>query len=366
MLDAALDRAADRPTSRRSPARSSSSPRSTTAPSRAELRGAARRDRRRCPTSITVVRADDDARRPSFAIRRAGTDVAVRFAGIPLGHEFTSLVLALLQVGGHPSTASPETASSRSQDLDGDYALRDLLLAVLPELPRRGAGAQPDERAQPAASRHVAIDGALFQDEVDARQVMAVPDRVPQRRAVRPGPHEPRADRRQARHRRAPSAAAETIAAKDPFDVLVVGGGPAGAAAADLRRPQGHPHRRRRRALRRPGARHDGASRTSSRCPTPRARSWPPRSSSTSSEYDVDVMNLQRASALVPADRAGRPASTVELESGASLQARIGRAVDRRPLARRWACPARTSTATRASPTARTATARCSRASASP
>src|SRR3546814_18125928 len=39
---------------------------------------------------------------PSFAIARSGTNVAVRFAGIPLGHEFTSLVLALLQVGGHP------------------------------------------------------------------------------------------------------------------------------------------------------------------------------------------------------------------------------------------------------------------------
>ena len=61
---------------------------------------------------------------------RVGTDVAVRFAGIPLGHEFTSLVLALLQVGGHPSTASRRGCSSRSQDLEGDYALRDLLLAV--------------------------------------------------------------------------------------------------------------------------------------------------------------------------------------------------------------------------------------------
>src|SRR3954466_16137969 len=58
---------------------------------------------------ITVDHRDDDARRPSFAIVRTGTDVSVRFAGIPMGHEFTSLVLALLQVGGHPSTASAET-----------------------------------------------------------------------------------------------------------------------------------------------------------------------------------------------------------------------------------------------------------------
>ena len=51
---------------------------------------------------ITLIRQDDDKRKPSFMIRRAGTDIGVRFAGIPMGHEFTSLVLALLQVGGHP------------------------------------------------------------------------------------------------------------------------------------------------------------------------------------------------------------------------------------------------------------------------
>ena len=51
---------------------------------------------------ITLTDAAPGARVPSFEIARAGTDVAVRFAGIPLGHEFTSLVLALLQVGGHP------------------------------------------------------------------------------------------------------------------------------------------------------------------------------------------------------------------------------------------------------------------------
>ena len=58
--------------------------------------------------SVTMVRKDDDKRRPSFMIRRAGTDIGVRFAGIPMGHEFTSLVLALLQVGGHPSKLTQE------------------------------------------------------------------------------------------------------------------------------------------------------------------------------------------------------------------------------------------------------------------
>ena len=68
---------------------------------------------------ITVVRTDDDTRRPSFAIRRVGGEIDLRFAGIPLGHEFTSLVLALLQVGGHPSKESQELLEQVAS-LDGD------------------------------------------------------------------------------------------------------------------------------------------------------------------------------------------------------------------------------------------------------
>src|SRR5690606_3486397 len=70
---------------------------------------------------VAVVRADDDKRKPSFLIRRVGTDIGVRFAGLPMGHEFTSLVLALLQVGGHPSKAARDLIQ-QIKDLDGDFA----------------------------------------------------------------------------------------------------------------------------------------------------------------------------------------------------------------------------------------------------
>ena len=146
------------------------------------------RDRRAVATTSPSSDVDDDDRRPSFAINRVGTDVSVRFAGIPLGHEFTSLVLALLQVGGHPSTASAETVRP-DRGARRRLPLRDLLLALLPELPRRRAGAQPDERAQPAhhprRHRRRPVPGRGRRAPGDGR-----PDRVPQRRAVRPGPHD--------------------------------------------------------------------------------------------------------------------------------------------------------------------------------
>ena len=204
---------------------------------------------------ITVRRADDDERRPSFSIDRVGTDVAVRFAGIPLGHEFTSLVLALLQVGGHPSTAAAELDPA-DRGARRRAPLRDLLLADLPELPRRGAGAQPDEHPEPEhhphRDRRRAVPGRGRRPPGHGRA-----DRLPQRRDVRPGPHEPRADRRQARRRRG-RARGRPDRRQGPLRRARRRRRTGRRRRRDLRRPQGHPHRRRRRALRRPGARHDG------------------------------------------------------------------------------------------------------------
>src|SRR5690606_9952567 len=122
---------------------------------------------------ITVVRSDDDARRPSFAIRRVGTDVSVRFAGMPLGHEFTSLVLALLQVGGHPSTASPEVIE-QIKNLDGEYTFETFYSVSCQNCPDVVQALNLMSILNPKIS-HVAIDGAVFQDEVEQRQVMAIP-----------------------------------------------------------------------------------------------------------------------------------------------------------------------------------------------
>ena len=70
---------------------------------------------------ITLVeRTDAGVRVPSFSVSQPGEAPAIRFAGIPMGHEFTSLVLALLQVGGHPSKAATDVIE-QIRRLDGDY-----------------------------------------------------------------------------------------------------------------------------------------------------------------------------------------------------------------------------------------------------
>src|SRR6185312_11840760 len=178
---------------------------------------------------ISLVRRDDNERKPSFAINRVGTDIGVRFAGIPMGHEFTSLVLALLQVGGHPSRTAADVIE-QVQNLDGDYRFETYFSLSCQNCPDVVQALNLMRVLNPNI-QHVAIDGALYQDEVDARQVMSVPTVFLNGEVFDQG----RMSLEQilAKIDTGSSAReAEKIKAKDAFDVLVVGGGPAGAAAA--------------------------------------------------------------------------------------------------------------------------------------
>jgi alkyl hydroperoxide reductase subunit F len=266
---------------------------------------------------ITVDRRDDDARRPSFAIVRTGTDVSVRFAGIPLGHEFTSLVLALLQVGGHPSTASEETLQ-QIRDLDGDYEFETYFSLSCQNCPDVVQALNLMSVVNPRI-RHVAIDGAVFRDEVEAHKVKAVPSVFLNGEPFEQG----RMTLEQIVAKLDEGAGArqaDAIDGKDPFDVLIVGAGPAGAAAAIYAARKGI-----RTGL--VAERFGGQVLDTMAIENFVSVSYtegPKLAAALEAhvdEYDVDVMKLQRARALLPAD-APDGLATVELESGASLQAR--------------------------------------------
>jgi alkyl hydroperoxide reductase subunit F len=266
---------------------------------------------------ITVVRTDDDTRRPSFAINRVGTDVSVRFAGIPLGHELTSLVLALLQVGGHPSTVAPEVIE-QIQDLEGEYRFETFYSLSCQNCPDVVQALNLMSIVNPLIS-HTAIDGALFRAEVEERQVMAVPAVFLNGEPFDTG----RMTLEQILGKLdtgAAARAAERIDAKDPFDVLVVGGGPAGASAAIYASRKGI-------GTGVVAERFGGqvldtlAIENFVSVPYTEGPQFAAALEQHVKEYDVDVMHLQRATRLVPADEPGGLA-TVELASGASLQAR--------------------------------------------
>jgi alkyl hydroperoxide reductase subunit F len=266
---------------------------------------------------VSFVRPDDDARKPSFLIRRTGTDIAVRFAGIPMGHEFTSLVLALLQVGGHPPKVSDDVIE-QVKALDGDFRFETYFSLSCQNCPDVVQALNLMSVLNPRIS-HVAIDGALFKEEVDSRKVLAVPSIYLNGEPFGQG----RMELEQILAKLdtgAAARAAEKIAAKAPFDVLVIGGGPAGAAAAIYAARKGI---RTGIAAERFGGQvlDTMAIENFISVPHTEGPKLAAHLEQHVKDYEVDIMNLQRAKKLIPADQPGGFA-TVELESGASLKAR--------------------------------------------
>jgi len=181
---------------------------------------------------VTVEAGDAEnaaERVPSFAVHRPGEGARVRFAGLPLGHEFTSLVLALLHVSGHPPKISDE-ALEQAASLEGPLHFETYFSQSCQNCPDAVQALNILAAKNPRVS-HVAIDGALFQKEVDQRQVMAVPTIYLNGQLFGQGRMEfdellSKVDQGAVKRR------AEKLKEKPVFDMLIVGGGPAGASAA--------------------------------------------------------------------------------------------------------------------------------------
>ena len=275
--------------------------------------------------TLREARAPGD-RVPSFAIAspdstKAGHEIAVRFAGIPMGHEFTSLVLALLQVGGHPSKLAQDTIE-RIRDLEGngpDSVMRfetyfSLSCQNCPDVVQAlNLMAVLNPRIE-----HVAIDGALFQDEVEARQVMSVPTVYLNGEVF--GAGRMTAEEILAKlDTGAQAREAGKLAEKAPFDMLVVGGGPAGAAAAIYAARKGI---RTGLAAERFGGQVLDTMAIENFISVPETEG--PKLAAAMErhvrDYEVDVMHLQRAEQLIPAG--GDGLIGVRLASGATLKSK--------------------------------------------
>ena len=267
-----------------------------------------------------LVSFDDsgtDARKPSFLIAPQGSDQGVRFAAIPLGHEFTSLVLALLWTGGHPPKEEAETLDAIDA-LKGDFRFEVYMSLSCHNCPDVVQALSLMAIRNPSI-KTVVIDGGLYQAEVEERQVLAVPmvylngevfgsGRMTLQEIV--AKLDVNADEREA----------AKLDAKEAFDVLVVGGGPAGAAAAVYAARKGI--RVGVAAERFGGQTNDtmGIENYISVLET----NGPKFAADLEAQvrhYDVDLMNLQRAEKLIPASEPGGLVQ-VQMTNGAVLKAR--------------------------------------------
>lgn len=264
------------------------------------------------------LRRDDnvDVRKPSFAITRAGEQMGIRFAGIPMGHEFTSLILALLQAGGHPPKVDADVIE-KIRALPGSYQFETFVSLSCQTCPDVVQALNLMAVINPNIS-HTMIDGALFQDEVSERQILSVPSVFLNGALFGQG----RMTIEEILAKLDTGAAArdaEKIKHKDAFDMLIVGGGPAGSSAAIYAARKGI---------------NTGvvADRFGGQVLDTMAienfisvqETHGPQLATQLEQhvksYNVDIMNLQRATKLIPAAESASGLIEVELESGATLR----------------------------------------------
>lgn len=178
---------------------------------------------------VSLDETGDDARKPSFVIAKEGETHGVRFAAIPLGHEFTSLVLALLWTGGHPPKVEQDVLD-QIKALDTDLNFEVYMSLSCHNCPDVVQATTLMTVFNPRINTTV-IDGALYQDEVNERNIMAVPATFLNGEMFASGRMLVKEFLAKV-DTGAVAKEAEKISAREPFDVLVVGGGPAGASAA--------------------------------------------------------------------------------------------------------------------------------------
>jgi alkyl hydroperoxide reductase subunit F len=262
---------------------------------------------------IEIVEVDDGARKPSFAIHLPGEEPRVRFAGLPLGHEFTSLVLALLHVSGHPPKVDADTLA-QIEALQGPLRFETYFSQSCQNCPDV-VQALNLLAARNANVEHVAIDGASFQDEVQERDVMSVPTVYLNGARFGQGRME-LAELLAKLDTNAADRRAAALSKKDVFDLLIVGGGPAGAAAAIYAARKGLSTGL---VAERFGGQvlDTNAIENFISVPETDGPKWVANLEAHVAAYPIDVIKLERAKRLVPGE-----VHTIELESGATLRAK--------------------------------------------
>ncbi|WGD81994.2 alkyl hydroperoxide reductase subunit F [Bacillus subtilis] len=260
-------------------------------------------------SKISVEKAELN-RTPSFSVNRVGEDTGVTFAGIPLGHEFTSLVLALLQVSGRPPKVDQKVID-QVKKISGEYHFESYISLTCHNCPDVVQALNMMSVLNPNIT-HTMIDGAAYKAEVESKNIMAVPTVYLNGESFGSG----RMTLEEILAKMGSGTDASEFADKEPFDVLVVGGGPAGASAAIYTARKGI--RTGVVAERFGGQVLDTMS--IENFISVKATEGPKLAASLEEhvkEYDIDVMNLQRAKRLEKKDL-----FELELENGAVLKSK--------------------------------------------
>ncbi len=249
-------------------------------------------------------------RTPSFSVNRIGEDTGVTFAGIPLGHEFTSLVLSLLQVSGRAPKVDQKVID-QVKSIKGDYHFESYISLTCHNCPDVVQALNLMSILNPGIT-HTMIDGAAFKEEVESKNIMAVPTVFLNGESFGSG----RMTLEEMLAKIGSTPDASELANKEPFDMLVVGGGPAGASAAIYAARKGI-----RTGI--VAERFGGQIMDTMGIENFISMNYTegPKLAATLEEhvkeYDIDIMNLQRAKRLEK-----KELIEIELENGAVLKSK--------------------------------------------
>ena len=189
---------------------------------------------------------NNSKRKPSFELRRkldnsvnGESTVSVSFAGLPLGHEFSSLVLALLQVSGYAPKISDEQREAILKL--GPHNVTTYMSVTCLNCPEVVQSLNTISIINPKI-QHIAVEGSAFREEVERLGIMSVPAVFEDGKLISSGRAgidelvEILASNEKSDGNNSISAAnvalAEKMNAQDPYDIVLVGGGPAASAAA--------------------------------------------------------------------------------------------------------------------------------------
>ncbi|WP_160725158.1 alkyl hydroperoxide reductase subunit F [Bacillus sp. USDA818B3_A] len=249
-------------------------------------------------------------RTPSFSVNRIGEDTGITFAGVPLGHEFTSLVLALLQVSGRAPKVDQKLID-QVKNIKGEYHFESYISLTCHNCPDVVQALNVMSNLNPNIT-HTMIDGGAFKEEVESKGIMAVPTVFLNGESFGSG----RMSLEEILAKMGSGSDASELSDKEPFDVLVIGGGPAGASAAVYAARKGI---RTGIVAERFGGQIMDTLGIENFIGT-KYTEGPKLAASLEEhvkEYNVDIMNLQRAKRLEKKDYIA-----VELENGAILRSK--------------------------------------------
>ena len=269
------------------------------------------------PDMITLRTDGNDARKPSFTLARPGSGTQLRFAAIPGGHEFTSLILALLWTGGHPPKVDADVLE-QIKTLDADLDFEVYMSLSCHNCPDVVQALSLMAIYNPRIKTTI-IDGGLYQNEIEAREIMGVPTVFLNGQFFSNGRMSVEEIIQKVDTGAAKRDAAK-LSAKAPYEVLIVGGGPAGAAAAIYAARKGI---RTGVVAERFGGQVNDTMEIANYPGVPETNgpAYAAALEQHVRNYEVDIMNTQRVAELVPAAETGG-LITVKLDNGGTLQSR--------------------------------------------